>query len=150
MGTTIDNGARKAVSGIQASTSEASGRFSLGITNNDNCGYSPSGSLYSSVLIDFAIAPKEEHLNELVDILVVAVLGADIYSISGNLQLVPYKGDASQLVAFESQTTFKESRQFEFIQTAFNSPISVFIYLAYRLRNGDLIYSSEPFEVSIN
>ena len=150
LGTTIDNGARKAVSGIQASTSEASGRFSLGITNNDNCGYSPSGSLYSSVLIDFAIAPKEEHLNELVDILVVAVLGADIYSISGNLQLVPYKGDASQLVAFESQTTFKESRQFEFIQTAFNSPISVFIYLAYRLRNGDLIYSSEPFEVSIN
>ena len=150
LGTTIDNGARKTVSGLQASTAEVAGRFSLGITNNDNCGYSPSGSLYSSVLIDFAITPKEEHLNELVDILVVAVLGTDIYSVSNQLQLVPYKGNASQLVAFVPQTSFKESRQFEFIKTSFDSPISVSIYLAYRLSNGDLIYSSESFEVSIN
>ncbi len=150
LGTTIDKGARKAVSGLQAATSEVAGRFSLGITNNDNCGYSSTGSLNKSVLIDFAIAPKEEHLNELVDIFVVAILGKDIYSISKQLQLVPYKGDATQLVAFVPQTTFKESRQFELIQTTFNSPISVSIYLAYRLRNGDLIYSSEAFEVSIN
>lgn len=95
--------------------------------------------------MDFARAPKEEHLNELVDILVVAVLGTDIYSISNQLQLVPHTGDASQLVAFVSQTTFKESRQFEFIQTSFDASINVSLYLAYRLANGDLVYSSQPF-----
>ena len=150
LGTSIGNGARQAVSGLQASTSDVTGRFSLGITNGESCGYSPTGNVYSSVLIDFAIAPKEEHLNELVDILVVAVLGTDIYSISNQLQLVPYTGDASQLVAFVPQTTFKESRQFEFIQTSFDAPINVSLYLAYRLENGDLVYSSQPFSVTIN
>tara|TARA_B110000879_G_scaffold174481_1_gene227270 strand:- start:9462 stop:10286 length:825 start_codon:yes stop_codon:yes gene_type:complete len=149
LGTTIDNGARKAVSGLQASTSEVAGRFSLGITDNDNCGYSSTGNLNTSVLINFAIAPKENHLNELVDILVVAVLGTNVYSISDQLQLVPYTGDASQLVAFVPQTTFKESRQFKFIKTSLDAPIDVSIYLAYRLANGDLIYSSQPFGVKI-
>ena len=149
LGTTIDNGARKAVSGLQASTAEAAGRFSLGITNNDNCGYSQTGSLYSNVLIDFAIAPKEEHLNDIVDILVVAVLGRDIYSISNDLQLVPYKGDASQLVAFVPQTTFQESRQFELVQKTFGTPFSISLYLAYRLENGDLVYSSKPFSLAL-
>ena len=149
LGTTIDNGARKAVSGLQASTSEVAGRFSLGITDNDNCGYSSTGNLNTSVLINFAIAPKEDHLNELVDILVVAVLGTNVYSISDQLQLVPYTGGASQLVAFVPQTTFKESRQFEFIKTSLDAPIDVSIYLAYRLANGDLIYSSQPFGVKI-
>ena len=149
LGTTIDNGARKAVSGLQASTSEVAGRFSLGITDNDNCGYSSTGNLNTSVLINFAIAPKENHLNELVDILVVAVLGTNVYSISDQLQLVPYTGDASQLVAFVPQTTFKESRQFKFIKTSLDAPIDVSIYLAYRLANGDLVYSSQPFSVKI-
>ena len=149
LGTTINNVGRKAVSGLQASTSEVAGRFSLGITDNDNCGYSSTGNLNTSVLINFAIAPKEDHLNELVDILVVAVLGTNVYSISDQLQLVPYTGDASQLVAFVPQTTFKESRQFEFIKTSLDAPIDVSIYLAYRLANGDLIYSSQPFGVKI-
>jgi hypothetical protein len=150
LGTSIRNGARQAVSGLQASTSDVTGRFSLGITNGESCGYSPTGNVYSSVLIDFAIAPKEEHLNELVDILVVAVLGTNLYSINNQLQLVPYTGDASQLVAFVSQTTFQESKKFEFIQTSFDAPINVSLYLAYRLKNGDLVYSSQPFSVTIN
>ena len=149
LGTTINNVGRKAVSGLQASTSEVAGRFSLGITDNDNCGYSSTGNLNTSVLINFAIAPKEDHLNELVDILVVAVLGTNVYSISDQLQLVPYTGGASQLVAFVPQTTFIESRQFEFIKTSLDAPIDVSIYLAYRLANGDLIYSSQPFGVKI-
>ena len=149
LGTSIGNGARKAVSGLQASTLEVAGRFSLGITENDNCGYSSTGNLNTSVLISFAIAPKEDHLNELVDILVVAVLGTNVYSISDQLQAVPYTGGASQLVAFVPQTTFKESRQFKFIKTSLDAPIDVSIYLAYRLANGDLVYSSQPFSVKI-
>ena len=51
--------------------------------------------------------------------------------------------------SFTTQTTFKESRQFKFIKTSLDAPIDVSIYLAYRLANGDLVYSSQPFSVKI-
>lgn len=149
LGTSIEFGARQAIPGIQASTAGNVGRFSLGITNGNDCGYSPSGNIYSSILIDFAITPAEEHLNEEVDILVVAVIGSDIYSINDAYELIPYTGDTNQLVAFISSTTFRESRELEFIQTSFNDPLNVALYFAYRLQNGDIVYSSTPFNVAI-
>ena len=100
-------------------------------------------------MIDFSITPASDHLNQTVDIIIVAVLGSDIYSISDKLQLIPYTGDATKLAAFISSTTFQESRQFDFIQAIFNDPLSVSLYLAYRLESGDLVYSSEPFAIAV-
>ena len=82
LGTTVDYGARKSVAGLLASTATPAGRFSLGITNGTSCGYSPVGSVSTSTLIDFSITPSSDHLNQPVDIIFVAVLGSDIYSIS--------------------------------------------------------------------
>jgi hypothetical protein len=149
LGTTIDYGARKSVTGLLASTAAPAGRFSLGITNGTSCGYSSAGSVFTSTLIDFSITPASDHLNQTVDIIIVAVLGSDIYSISDKLQLIPYTGDATKLAAFIPSTTFQESRQFEFIQATFNDPLSVSLYLAYRLESGDLVYSPEPFTVAV-
>ena len=149
LGTTIDYGARKSVTGLLASTTAPTGRFSLGITNGTSCGYSSAGSVFTSTLIDFSITPASDHLNQTVDIIIVAVLGSDIYSISDKLQLIPYTGDATKLAAFIPSTTFQESRQFEFIQATFNDPLSVSLYLAYRLESGDLVYSPEPFTVAV-
>ena len=73
--------------------------------------------------------------------------GTDL--ISDKLQLIPHTGDASEFAAFISSTTFQESRQFEFIQTVFNDPLNVSLYLAYRLESGDLVYSPEPFTVAV-
>jgi hypothetical protein len=149
LGTTIDYGARKSVTGLLASTAAPTGRFSLGITNGTSCGYSSAGSVFTSTLIDFSITPASDHLNQTVDIIIVAVLGSDIYSISDKLQLIPYTGDATKLAAFIPSTTFQESRQFEFIQATFNDPLSVSLYLAYRLESGDLVYSPEPFTIAV-
>ena len=149
LGTTTDYGARKSVTGLLASTAAPTGRFSLGITNGTSCGYSSAGSVFTSTLIDFSITPASDHLNQTVDIIIVAVLGSDIYSISDKLQLIPYTGDATKLAAFIPSTTFQESRQFEFIQAIFNDPLSVSLYLAYRLESGDLVYSSEPFAIAV-
>jgi len=149
LGTTIDYGARKSVTGLLASTAAPAGRFSLGITNGTSCGYSSAGSVFTSTLIDFSITPASDHLNQTIDIIIVAVLGSDIYSISDKLQLIPYTGDATKLAAFIPSTTFQESRQFEFIQATFNDPLSVSLYLAYRLESGDLVYSPEPFTVAV-
>ena len=149
LGTTIDYGARKSVTGLLASTAAPTGRFSLGLTNGTSCGYSSAGSVFTSTLIDFSITPASDHLNQTVDIIIVAVLGSDIYSISDKLQLIPYTGDATKLAAFIPSTTFQESRQFEFIQATFNDPLSVSLYLAYRLESGDLVYSPEPFTIAV-
>ena len=149
LGTTIDYGARKSVTGLLASTAAPIGRFSLGITNGTSCGYSSAGSVFTSTLIDFSITPASDHLNQTIDIIIVAVLGSDIYSISDKLQLIPYTGDATKLAAFIPSTTFQESRQFEFIQATFNDPLNISLYLAYRLESGDLVYSPEPFTVAV-
>jgi hypothetical protein len=147
--TSIEYGARKGISGIQASTSKEMARFGMGITEGSNCGYSSVGSLYQSTLIDFSISPDKEHLGQTVDILVVAVLGEDIYSISDKAELVPFTGDTNSLVAFIPATVFRESNSFRLVESVFSEAISASIYTAYRLASGDLIYSSVPFIVEI-
>ena len=149
LNTGVEYGARKGVLGIQASTGKEMARFAMGITEGNNCGYSSSGSLYQNTLIDFSISPDKAHLGQAVDILVVAVLGDDIYSISDKAKLVPFTGDASSLVAFIPSNVFRESFSFKLVESVFNEAISVSIYIAYRLGSGDLIYSSVPFVVEI-
>jgi len=150
LGKPIEFGTRTAVSGLQASSGDSMGRFALGITNGRECGYSESGNLYSNTMIDFSIVPDEKHINEYVDILVVLQIGTDIYSVNDKLELVPFGGEPAQLAAFVSQTSFRNSREFKFIETTFQDSLLVSIYLGYRLNTGDLVYSSAPFRVAIN
>jgi len=149
LNTSVEYGARKGVLGIQASTGKEMARFAMGITEGNNCGYSSAGSLYQNTLIDFSISPDKSHLGQAVDILVVAVLGDEIYSISDKAGLVPFTGDASSLVAFIPSTVFRESFSFKLVESVFSEAINVPIYIAYRLDNGDLIYSTEPFIAEI-
>ena len=149
LNTSVEYGARKGVVGIQASTGKEMARFAMGITEGNNCGYSSAGSLYQNTLIDFSISPDKAHLGQAVDILVVAVLGDDIYSISDTAELVPFTGDASSLMPFIRSTVFRESFTFRLVESVFSEPINVSIYIAYRLDSGDLIYSSAPFVVDI-
>ena len=88
-------------------------------------------------------------MGQTVDILVVAVLGEDIYSISDKAELVPFTGDTNSLVAFIPATVCHESNSFRLVESVFSEAISVSIYTAYRLASGDLIYSSVPFTVEI-
>lgn len=149
LGTPIEYGARSSISGVRASSGVSEGRFSLGITNGQDCGYSAAGALLQSVKIDFEIVPAAHDLNQEVDILVVAVLGEDIYSISESYELVPYDGNPLSLVSFISKTSFTQSREFDFLQSSFSSPIDVSLYVAYRKEDGDLVYSSQPFKVLV-
>jgi hypothetical protein len=125
LGTTVDYGARKSVTGLFASSATPAGRSSLGITNGASCRYSPAGSLSASTLIYFLITHSSDHLNQSIDIIIVAVLRSDIDLISDRLQLIPHTGDASEFAAFISSATFKKSRQFEFIQGIFNDPLNI-------------------------
>ena len=77
------------------------------------------------------------------------MLGDEIYSISDKAGLVPFTGDASSLVAFIPSTVFRESFSFKLVESVFSEAINVPIYIAYRLDNGDLIYSTEPFIAEI-
>jgi len=149
LGSDIEFGARKAVVGVQASSGDEMARFGMGITQGNNCGYSSTASLYQKTLIDFSITPAKGHLEQATDILVVVVVGDDIYSINNKAELIPFNGDANSLAAFIPAYVFSESYSFKFVEAIFNEAINVSIYVAYRLANGELIYSSTPFSVVV-
>jgi hypothetical protein len=149
LGTSIKYGARSATIGVRASSGISEGRFSLGITNGQNCGYSSTGTLLESIKLDFEIVPAATDLNREVDILVVAVVGDNIYSISEGFELVPYNGNPMSLASFLPKTSFSQSREFEFLYTSFKNPIDVSLYLGYRKEDGDVVYSAQPFIVSV-
>jgi hypothetical protein len=53
------------------------------------------------------------------------------------------------LASFLPKTSFSQSREFEFLYTSFKNPIDVSLYLGYRKEDGDVVYSAQPFIVSV-
>jgi len=85
-----------------------------------------------------------------VEIILVAAIGSDLFSISSTGQAVPFTGDAGDLVPFIEAARLKESLNFMLFDGIFADPLSVDIFVAYRTEQGELIYTPAPFSIVIN
>lgn len=150
LGTDISMGARSSSTGISTNTGSTDTRFGMGLRQSEECGYSTTLSVNDPVEITFSVVPELSDLNTPLDIILVAAIGSDLYSIGSTGQLVSFNGDGNQLVPFIGSVSLQESYSFTLFEGVLADPISVDIYVAYRTDQGELIYTPSPFSIIVN
>ena len=131
LGTEVSMGARSSITGTSTLTGTTSARFGMGLRRKAQCGYSATATTNEELEISFSIVPELSKLGGSLDIILVAAVGSDMFSISSTGQLVPFTGDPGQLVPFIDAVTLKESYTFTLFDGSFSDSVNVDIFVVY-------------------
>lgn len=150
LGTDISMGARSSSTGISTQGGSTTTRFGMGLRRSEECGYATTLPINSPVEISFSVVPQLSDLNAPLDIILVAAIGSDLFSVNSLGELVLFNGDGNQLVPFIGSVILKESYSFTLFAGTLADPVSIDMYVAYRTEQGELIYTPSPFPIIVN
>ncbi|MFK5970178.1 MAG: ExeM/NucH family extracellular endonuclease [Candidatus Marithrix sp.] len=99
----------------------------------------------SQVIIQSNILVDVRHIDELADILVVAVHEDSFYMLSHKGEAVSWNGNISNLIAFQTIVNLAPVQQLNIWNSLLDLAGNVKIYVGYRLADGKIVYSPKNF-----
>ena len=123
--------------------------FSLGLRRQDECGYIPRATPTDDIVVTASILPDPAHLNEAIDIFLVAAMGGNLFSITSTGTFIPFNGNFDELVAFRSRDQLIESIDLPVFSGVLNAELGFDLFMGYRTESDDFVYSRFPIKFEI-
>jgi hypothetical protein len=149
LGKTLSQSSRSESIGIRSISGDSTARFALSMRKNDECGYSAKAQTTDSLKINVSITPEEAQLDQTFDVFLVLSLNSQLLMLSPMGELLPFSGNAGDLVAFIDDIKLKESLEFTLFEGVLSPAIDINLFVAYMTSAGEFIFTPSPLSLKV-